>query len=271
MLHRLMAYNITTLKDLVTEYANKRYNVLFLDVFQIYNSVPREWITMLRRTGRSHNPICNQIYTDVNKWTDINKVTLKDLKKILSTEKEIKDINEYITLKHGLENGNVIIGNPFVKLFKDIKDVKIRNVQFKMLHNIYPTRKHLYNWKLSECPNCTKCNVIETLKHAIWECDIAQNAISNFKTAVTLIYPEIESFNISYVTILLGVNNVQNNWVGTVDRKTKNVINTCLVLLKQKLVLQRENKTYITLDEIKSLIAERINIEKYNSKLRCKR
>jgi exonuclease III len=79
MLHRLMAHNITTLKDLICEHTNKRFNSLFLDVHQIYNSVPRSWTTLLRKTTRSHNPIGTQIYTDLNKWIEFSKVNLKDL------------------------------------------------------------------------------------------------------------------------------------------------------------------------------------------------
>jgi hypothetical protein len=155
-------------------------------------------------------------------------------------------------------------------LYQNIKDVKIRNLQYKMLHNVYPTRKHLFKWKLSDSPNCKKCNVIETLKHAIWECDIAQNAINKFQLATKLIYPEIETIQFTYEVILLGLYSVELNPKINLDKETKDIINTSLVALKQSLILQRDNKAYIPQDDIKNILIERINIRKYNKKRQYK-
>jgi hypothetical protein len=259
MLHRLMVYGINTLKDLVDERNNKRHTNLFLDIFQIYNTIPKDWITLLSKSQRTHNEITNQLYTGLNKWTNFDKVTLKDLKNILTTNKEVLAVQEYIAKKHGTMSNT----NPFLKLFKTIKDVKVRNLQFKMLHNIYPTKKHLHKWKLSDSPNCTKCNVVETLRHAIWECEIAQNAILNFKVAIESICPETAPLDISYEVIMFGTYGICRSVIG---KYMIQLINTCLVLLKQKLILQRENKSYISLEEVRTLITDRIKMNSYNDR-----
>jgi exonuclease III len=265
MLHRLMVHGIVTVKDLLDEHTRKRFNNLFLDVHQIRNSMPKEWLTMLRKTARTHNSTKGQLNIGINKWIDMKQVSLKSLKHILSSDSIVKDAKQFIIEKHSLSDESCMTGNPFTTLFKSVKDVKLRNVQYKILHNIYPTLLHLYKWKLAPSKNCIHCQVEETLKHAIWECEIAQCAIICFTNQLQKIFPNICNATLSYENILLGISCTTNAFKTTLDRKNIAFIDVCLILLKQKLILQRENKVFLFDDDIEDIIINRLKLNKYNS------
>ncbi len=267
-LQRLITHRITTLKELLDEHTNKRLNNLFLDVYQIINSIPKEWIRLLRKTQRTHPTISGQIYIGLNKWTNIKQVKLKDIKLALSIQHEIVDINEFVCAKHSILNSEIICRNPFVTLFQNIKDVKLRGIQYKILHNIYPTMKHLHRWKLANSDKCINCQTTETLKHAIWECDIAQNAIHIFTNTLKETFRDITELSLSYENVLLGLGCTSTNLTQSMNKKLIMTIDACLILLKQKLILQRDNKIFLSHDEIKNLVQDRVNLEKYNKKKR---
>ncbi len=67
------------------------------------------------------------------------------------------------------------------------KNVPLRGVQFKILHNAYPTMKHLFHWRIKASPNCTSCNVPENTIHAIWDCNIARQTIGNLQSILNTV------------------------------------------------------------------------------------
>ena len=128
-------------------------------------------------------------------------------------------------------------------------NVALRNVQYKILHNTYPTMKHLFLWRIKESPNCTACQTPETTIHAVWDCNIAQTAINNllpiYRTA-----KRNQNLIISKEDFVYGLRN---------DGATS----TIFTLLKKKLILQRERKQVVTPEEIILMIKEEMAIEKY--------
>ncbi len=128
------------------------------------------------------------------------------------------------------------------------QDVKLRNVQYKILHNIYPTMKHLHTWKIKNSPNCTNCQIPETISHAVWECPIAQQSISN----LTTIYNAINNTHLTLdkKTVIYGIRN-------------KAAFNTILTIIKRNLILQREEKQVLSCKVIKQLIKQQCDLELY--------
>jgi len=139
--------------------------MLFLDVHQVYSVYPNEWKLLLNNTRRLHNPVTEQVRVGLNKWIDRNSVSLKMLTNSI-TYTSNDDINDLLIKRNPDINIASIRNNPFTVLKQNIKDVKIRNLQYKMLHNIYPTMMHLKRWKIKDSENCKRCNIKETLKHA---------------------------------------------------------------------------------------------------------
>ncbi len=52
----------------------------------------------------------------------------------------------------------------------EIKDNKIAETNFKILHNILPCGKNLLQWKKKEHDKCEVCNMTESIGHLIFEC-----------------------------------------------------------------------------------------------------
>jgi len=143
-----------------------------------------------------------------------------------------------------------------VELKKTTKDVKLQNIQYKILHNIYPTMKHLHTWKIKESPNCSHCNVQEDLKHAIYLCPIAMDCWDKLKT---LIGGYIQ--DLSYKDILIGTS--AGNDRMNLSKSMKFALDTIIILLKQRLILQREEKRHLTIIEISNVIDNLLKIDKY--------
>ncbi len=182
MTRRLIVYNIDTFQKLAREKDERRFPALYLDVHQIYNSFPLEWRVLIRNTRRTHMPVVDQVNVGLNKWVTRENISLKILTAMLSDSLGEIDMNTYLERKHpGI--GDRFINNPFVTIRK-IKDVKIRNLQFKMLHNIYPTMAHLKKWKIKDSENCDRCQIKETLSHAVFNCPIAQTATKHLENEI---------------------------------------------------------------------------------------
>ena len=115
--------------------------------------------------------------------------------------------------------------------------------------------KHLYTWKIKNSPNCTTCQIPETISHAVWECDIAQQSINN----IIELYRTINNkpLVLDKKSVIYGIQN-------------KAALNTILTLVKRALILQREDKRTLTCEDITHLIKQQCNIEHYMAKKKNK-
>jgi len=261
MLARLLTYNIRTFNDVYKEKVNSRFPQLFLDIHQIFNTYPIEWRRLITKTNRSHNILDNEIPIGLNKWQRIDNLNIKQINKYLITNTEIENVKEYLIKRQRINQNERHLTlnskNPFIELNKTTSDMKIRNIQFKILHNIYPTMKHLYIWKIKETPNCTHCGIEETLKHAIFECPIASNCWLKFKNICGNLIGDLE-----YQDILFGTS-TNNQLHSQITRTERYAIDTLLIIIKQRLILQREDKRDILDSELNNLLKNWIRIEKY--------
>ena len=60
------------------------------------------------------------------------------------------------------------------KKIKCIKDPKLAETNFKILHNVLPCNYNLFKWKLNESKFCQICGNTEDIKHLIYECSYAK-------------------------------------------------------------------------------------------------
>jgi len=260
MITRLLIHNIKNLQGLHVQKSTNGLRNLFFDVHQVYNTFPIEWRKLLNNTRREHPPITGEVYIGLNKWTLIRNITLKCLAESLR-QKDAFEFNDFLSNKHTSIRVDRLLNNPFIVLRKTIKDVKLRNLNYKMYHNIYPTMAHLFKWKIKESENCSRCGCKETLRHAIYDCTIAESAIMNLKSVIKLRYKISVEFELSYENILFGLSSTRNSLKLRVRQKT--AIDQVIVLLKQRLILQRENKANISNIDINDIFEERKNIAKY--------
>jgi hypothetical protein len=268
MINTLNKVNISTYRDLHKEFIKKEKPHLWFEVLQLISSFPRSWRIISQRAKENLTQLNDYIPIKENLWKQSNLISLKEIVERVIQNTKINDINSYIKNKHKLTTEMITSENPFMILRKSTKEEKLKNVQFKILHNIYPTMSHLYKWKIKDTPNCHNCNIKETTLHAIFQCPIAKSLIDKFEKLV------LEKFRItiklSEVDMLIGIS--KSNYPD-IENKTINQLNAILIILKRKLILQREEKSVITENELKSIVNNQIAIEDYiqKGKLRCKK
>jgi len=262
MIMRLNVYNINTFQKLHEEKLQRRYQTLVLDTYQIYSVYPQDWKRILNNTRRIHAPVTDQVNIGLNKWIDRDKVSLKVLTSLFTNKDNSVNINQVLEKKHQGLNVELIKSNPFTNI-RNIKDVKIRNLQYKMLHNIYPTMAHLKRWKIKENENCNHCNEKETFRHAVYDCPIAKAALKHVENEVFYRYEN--NFNrveLSLEDITVGVRSTGS--FGHLRREQVISLDIILILLKQRLILQRENKLMLERKDITFMFEERKRLDRYN-------
>ena len=82
----------------------------------------------------------------------------------------------------------------YVKKLKPLKDVKVKQFVYKILHNICVCNYLLNKWKISQTANCIYCeHNIHNIKHMLWDCTHVRplwNRVENV-TNLTLSYQDI--------------------------------------------------------------------------------
>jgi hypothetical protein len=228
-------------------------NNVSLEAFQLWNSFPIHWRSLAGRSRRWDTYVdpdfcANEICTDINKWVNHKLVDLKQIKKRLISQilkpKTIMELNTKYNTNIHEDN------NPFITCFKMTKNVPLRGVQYKILHNAYPTMKHLFLWRIKASPNCTQCNIPETTIHAIWDCNIARQTIENLQRVLNANLTNRRSIQITKEGFIYGL-------------RSHPAISMIFTLIKRCLILQREEKNTITEENINKIILQEFNVEKY--------
>ncbi len=256
MLHRLMIHNITNLYELYKEKTNPRFPQLALDVQLIFHSFPNEIRTLISRQVRNHILIKDEVEIELNKWSNIRFIDTKSIKNLLAQSNVVPNAIQKVVDKHNIRSDEQYL-NPFLTLRKGIKNVRIRSIQFKLLHNIYPTMKHLFTWKIKQTPDCGACGAIESIEHAVYRCEIASKTFRNLAQVLCVDMP-------SYETVLLGASSTRQ-YVNRLNKLENFSLDYILIAIKQRLILQRENKIELSQEDIKGILRSVSQLEKYNA------
>jgi len=255
MIKRLKSNGIVTLRDLYKEREHSTRPNIRLDCQLIYSKIPKPWKTLMSLSKKDH-PVSESFSFSLNKAKNITCITQKEIYLRLNQNSGIKNITEFINTKHNTNFSNV---NKVFSKIKQTTSIKaLQNVQYKILHNIYPTQLHLYRWKIKNNDQCSYCNTTETLRHAVYDCVIARETRHNLE----LIINSTLNINmkLSYNDVLVGLNN--NNNIREIIQSDKLVIDELLIDLKRSLILQRENKRILTNIDIKNSILSQIKIRR---------
>ncbi len=100
-------------------------------------------------------------------WVRIEEITTKELQWLLKNAMhKIKDANFGARVR--IADSEVI---DIMKFRSDCKNPQLRNIHFRLIHNDFYTHEKMFKYKMTNTPNCPRCNHIETSKHMLWECD----------------------------------------------------------------------------------------------------
>jgi hypothetical protein len=247
MIQKLRKFNIVTLGDITKEKINASKPKIIFEIHQLYHSLP----PILRKTLLTYN-YCKKIDTKhmfpykLNIWKHYDSIKSKDIRLRLSENKTCS-ATEILTKRHDVNVLDGLLSNPFSSI-RALATTKLQGIQYKLLHNIYPTMKHLKIWGIKNNDKCETCGVIDDLKHTIFDCYHAKGTLKNFLTLLRNKY-NINIDNLKYNTLLFGF--------GSTNRavyKNCEAIDTIIILIKQMMILQRNDKYVITEMQIDNLI-----------------
>jgi hypothetical protein len=190
----------------------------------------------------------------LNVWKSCEKVSSSEIRKRLHRSKTL-DIKAYLGNKHNIIPYN-LKGNPFVSIKRTTKEAKLQDVQFKLLHNIYPTNSNLFKWKIRDSDKCLKCNVKDDLRHCLFECQRAKDSFDNLVQYLKENNITLTAF--SYEEILFGTN---STWeIVHQHFKHSICIDEILLIMKKRLLNTLDTKQEIKIPDIKKLVNDQIAI-----------
>jgi hypothetical protein len=100
---------------------------------------------------------------------DASTQNLQALMKIVNCNIEKLDVEK----KHTLDELTIQPEQIFPKLYKVVKDPKLRAVRFRFLHGDIFCKERMHRFKMTETPACERCGEVETIKHQFYECNSA--------------------------------------------------------------------------------------------------
>jgi hypothetical protein len=65
---------------------------------------------------------------------------------------------------------DITFNNIYMRKIKQIKDFKIAEFNYKILHNILPCKANLKRWKICDNDRCNYCNEIQDIPHLLYNC-----------------------------------------------------------------------------------------------------
>ena len=262
IISRLRSKNIITILDLLKEHEKPIHKEIVIDTRLAITKIPKEYRTLLLKSKKTYTQTIQMHSISLNKWKPIQNTTTREIYiRLLSGSKASSVVYDLINKRHRTAIGDTNRKNPFTSIKRITNDIRLQNVQYKILHNAYPTMAHLFKWKIKSSPMCTKCNQVDDLKHTIYECYYAVNTLNNFRTIIKDRMGV--SLDLSYCDILLGLATKI-----PISQPTQQslIIDKLLIIIKRAIILQRENKHTISIPTISSMISYQYNINQFNAK-----
>ncbi len=140
------------------------------------------------------------------------------------------------------------------------RETKLQDIQYKLLHNIYPTISHLKKWNIRESDICERCKVEDNLRHNIFECYYSKATWSNFSYILKTEY-NISLPHLTYEDILIGLSRKKAD----IDTKN-NALDNLILRIKREIILQRENKYVLQRNYISKLVTNELLLENITTK-----
>jgi hypothetical protein len=164
---------VVTLKDLING-LNPTPGLLFNEVFKMLPPYLKE----IRDFAGNINPrpffsilVNDKVLNAMDASTKSFQILMKKVNGCLETF----DVKQ----KHRLEEINIQPEQIFQKLYRTVKDPKLRALRHRLLHGDIFCKERMFRFKMSESPACERCGETETIKHQFYEC---QSALGSWQT-----------------------------------------------------------------------------------------
>ena len=120
---------------------------------------------------------------------------------------------------------------------KSIKDIRLKNFNFKFLYNIVPVNSNLFKWKLSDDDLCPECNIKEDILHAFLLCERVRAFWKWLENIIKTLKADYATFDIDSAVMIYGFN-IENKTF-----KLLNFIVNCAMFIIYKCIIARNFQT----------------------------
>jgi hypothetical protein len=176
---------------------------------------------------------------------EISKITTRELQNLLKIVLGKVEMADF-SMKLKTENFDITAIDTFRN---QCKNVKLRSIYFRLIHNDFFTRERMKRFKMVEDDKCSRCGKQETTFHLLWECEHVQKIWSFFNKLMSNINNISESIN-NYSDIF---------------KSNKEAATTIIKIKIIQELIQIERPMNWNWDTFKEKIVEIIKIEKYNA------
>ena len=176
IVNRLDRNGIKNYAQLIRQQISKDNPTIIFETHQIYHTFPGWLKNIYNKTQRNYvGTMCNDVCIGLNLFVNINNITTKQIRDRISEGEQDKTAAERVMRAHNIE----LNSNPFVTLRANTNETYLRSIQYKILLNVYPTKKLLFKWGLADSNMCACTLGIDTITHSVWECTHAQQTWIN--------------------------------------------------------------------------------------------
>ena len=168
------------------------YGGLFLDYLAVKNSI---WHYTILQQG---SPLENAGLSDM---TCIFKLNNKALRNALVKQRHIGTTLNCTTFWR--RKFDIDIKPYFIVAFKATRESRLRALQYKLFHNIYPSNVLLHKMKIKNTIICDFCNEVDFIEHMFVTCARLNFFWDNIKSIVELILDQ--EFRMDSTTALFGL------------------------------------------------------------------
>ena len=164
---------------------NERKFVLKLHYFKTIFSAPSPHKCGSRRRWVNYDlPIFYNKSTKLNEFTSSKSTFFyKNLIKF-KVEKPTKQENHWINICNVKDFNFDYV---YISQICKVKDRKIAEFNFKVLHNVLSCNANLVKWKKKDIALCNICGELETIEHLLFNCTFAKRIWIDFNTMVDFI------------------------------------------------------------------------------------
>jgi hypothetical protein len=237
---------LETLKDLTLELEVTRDRNRFKLLKFIESNFEQNLIEVAKDFNDDFNTellTLTHIFLGNDTYVPVHDITVKQLQTLLKTALSKTSKAEF---ERKMEISSFDT-DCIIKVRKQISNVKLRNIFYRLIHNDFFTRSKMFKFKMTDSAECERCGAEETTKHLLWECSFSQLAWKNFNTILKEKNLEVDKI-VSYEKIF--------DFGGT----------ACSTLIKLKIInefIQIERPKQLSKSKIYTLINQLLITEKY--------
>jgi hypothetical protein len=237
---------LETLKDLTLELEVTRDRNRFKLLKFIESNFERNLIEVAKDFNDDFNTellTLTHIFLGNDTYVPVHDITVKQLQTLLKTALSKTSKAEF---ERKMEISSFDT-DCIIKVRKQISNVKLRNIFYRLIHNDFFTRSKMFKFKMTDSAECERCGAEETAKHLLWECSFSQLAWKNVNTILEEKNLGLDKI-VSYEKIF--------DFGGT----------ACATLIKLRIInefIQIERPKHLAKSKICTLINQLIITEKY--------